>query len=198
MPKWNSEKEMRRIIAAIIYFFLSVLAAMAGDSFFHGTWVGIRNETDVRNYDGVDAFSDVSSSITMNFSEDGYTQTVNVVLTMKLNRKGGDVEGSLKVVAKSTHLGTWDSNEGVLSLSPEKKKKPKVVIETESKDFPGGGLVRSIVASVVKKDILRHITFPSSYKILSQTDNQMTLKDLVVAKRNPRGNKPDRVTFNRK
>ena len=170
---------------------------MAGDGFF-GTWTGNWNETDIRRYQGVDAFSDIDATISMNYKENGYGQTIKLTMTMKLTREDGEVEGYLKVTVNSSHYGDWNVENDVLSIAPEKKKRPKLEVETESQDFPGGGLVRSIVVGIVKKNVLRHITLPSSYKILSMTDNQMILKDLVTQRKPNKGKRPESVTYNRK
>ena len=172
------------------------MATMAGDGFL-GKWSGGWNETDIRKHQDVDAFTDINALVTMDYKDGAYDQAIDLTMTIKLTREDGEVDGYMKVTVKSKHYGAWNVEDCVLSIVPERKKRPKMDIETESQDFPGGGLVQSIVVGIVKKNVLRNITLPTSYTILSMTDNQMVLKDLVTQRKANKGKRPSSMTYDR-
>ena len=167
---------------------LSVLTAYAQTS-IDGTWSYTQKELEKDDKQGAEA--EITMVLTYVFSGNSYNVKIHCVMDL------GFEQGVLSVNADGTHSGTLVRNGDVLTLTPDKRKKPQVDVTTSADNVPGGGLIKTLVVGPFKREITNGLKEEEKLRIISITQNQLVMEDILTEKEIRGGEKAERVTFTR-
>ena len=139
-----------------------------------GTWIAQDSESQSDNTEGVDTDLDMTAIDTITLNADNtYTDALQMDVTIDGSKEGKSVTLTLQVLGSMN--GTWTYKDNILTLTPDKKAKPKVTVKNDN--FPA--LLRMMLVKPLTKETQNALKEVSSYQVLSVTANELTLKDYV-------------------
>ena len=94
--------------------------------------------------------------------------------------------------------GALSRSGDVITLTPDSKKKPSVDIDARVDGVPGGGMIKNMIVSPLKKELVSELKKTESYTIVSVTESSLTLRDIPTKKEQAKGELPETVTFTRR
>lgn len=186
---------MKRILLVFIAA-LAVCSASFAQSSILGTWVLDISESGSQDDEkaSVDMSIDATDIITLSASS---SFTKNMTMTMALNAEGKEDAAGEKVnmtlTVKGSISGTWTYQDGILTLTPDKKAKP--VIEVESDGLPG--VAKAMLSPMIKKEVKAGLTEVDRSEVISITDTELTLKDIPDPKSKDK-TEPETSVYKRK
>ena len=173
----------------LILTFVAILAgALAFAQSLEGTWVGKENLSD--NSDGTDV--DAKATETYIIKGDSYTAKLQVVMDLSAEKDGKEVV--MKITLTGSNAGTWTRKGDVLTFTPDKKSKPKVDVKVEG--IPS--VLASMLTGPIKKELNKTLKEPEQFKIISLTDKELVLEDILTEKERKAGEKVERTTLLKK
>ncbi|MBO4557985.1 MAG: hypothetical protein J5693_05205 [Bacteroidales bacterium] len=188
---------MKRLIVFTVMM-LAVLSAAAQT--INGTWSYTDNAKDKVEEQGARGDIEMTSHVRFRFNGEAFSQKVTAVATIKFKSKdkdGNPEEVDFVIEITCTHSGTLAYDGSTLVLTPAKGQKPKVEVTTNMDDMPGGGIIKTMVVGPVKKSIISELKEVQNYKVLSLTDTELTLQDILTEKQIKKGVKSQTVVLNR-
>lgn len=173
---------MKRLILTVVAVLAGVLAFAQS---LEGTWVGKENLKD--NSDG----ADVTAKATETFIIKGeaYTSKLQVVMDLSAEKEGKKV--TMIITLTGSNTGTWTRKGDVLTFTPDKKSKPKVDVKVEG--IPS--VLASMFAGPIKKELTKALKETDDYKIISLTDKELVLENILTEKEKKAGETVERTTF---
>lgn len=187
---------MKRFIF-LLAAMLACLAAYA-QSDIDGTWFLDKSENQAVSEGSVDGQTDIKASLQYVFDRDRYIATMKAVVTMDLSSKEDDTKANIYVDMTASMTGTLTRSGNVITLVPDPKKKPAVDIDTKINGVPGGGVIKNMIVSPLKKELVSALRKKESYTIVSVTESSLTLRDIPSKKEQAKGESPETVTFRRR
>ena len=171
---------------------LTLVAVLAGVPAFaqslEGTWVGKENLKD--NSDGADVSAKATETYT--FKGETYTAIMQVVMDLSAEKEGKSV--TMKITITGSNTGIWARKGDVLTFTPDKKSKPKVDVKVEG--IPS--VLASMLTGPIKKEITKALKERDDYKIISLTDKELVLENILTEKEKKSGEKVERTTLLKK
>ncbi|MBQ3765691.1 MAG: hypothetical protein II874_03010 [Bacteroidales bacterium] len=176
---------MKRLILTFATLLAGVLAFAQS---LEGTWTGKENLED--NSDG----ADVSATATVSYTIKGesYSTKMLVVMDMSAEAEGGEV--TMKITITGSNAGTWARQGNILTFTPDKRSKPKIDVKVEG--IPS--VLASMLIAPAKRELSKGLKETERYKIISLTDKELVLEDILTEKEIKAGEKADRITFLKK
>ena len=161
---------MKRILLTITAALLC-LAAYA-QAPITGTWVHKDADSCSNSKDGVEAdmAMDFTNTITL---KDDHTYLQSAEATVSVEGRSEDKTVELSMEINGSIDGTWTLADGILTLTPPKKAKPKV--EVKSENFPA--LLRMMLVKPITKEVQNALKAEEKFQVISVTDKELTVKD---------------------
>lgn len=187
---------MKRVIfllAAMLAFF----AAYAQRD-IDGTWFLDKSEKQTVSEGSVDGHTDMKASVQYVFDRDRYNATMKAIVTMDVSSKEKDAQANIYVEVTASMSGALSRSGDVITLTPDSKKKPSVDIDARVDGVPGGGMIKNMIVSPLKKELVSELKKTESYTIVSVTESSLTLRDIPTKKEQAKGELPETVTFTRR
>ena len=190
---------MKKILLLISALLLGFAAfAQAG---LDGTWYCEQKENE--KADSEEATGDISMvlAVTYRFSGNSFSMDMQGRIDMDLSGKdknGKDMNAVFLIQIDGSNSGTMARSGDTITLTPASGQKPKVNVTTDVKGVPGGGLLKAMLVGPLKKEITSSLKETESYKIISLTEKELVLEDILTQKEINKGEKVERVTFTRR
>ena len=176
---------MKRLTLTFAAILVSVLAFAQS---LEGTWVGKMMMDD--NSQGADVVATGTGTYT--FAGSTFTERMVVVMDLSAEKEGTTV--TMKITITGSNAGTWTRKGDVLTLTPDKKAKPKVDVKVEG--IPS--FLAGMLTGPIKKELTKSLKEVDEMKIISLTDRQLVIEDILTEKEKKAGAKVERTTLTRK
>lgn len=192
----NCRVDMKRVI----FLLAAMLACFAAhsQSDIDGTWFLDKSDKQAVSEGTVDGHTDIKASMQYVFDRDRYVATMKAIVTMDLSSKEDGTKANIFVELTASMNGNLSRSGDVITLTPEPKKKPTVDIDAKVDGVPGGGMIKNMIVSPLKKELVSELKRTESYTIVSVTESSLTLRDIPTKKELSKGEKPEIVTFTRR
>ena len=177
--------EMKRLALTIAAILAGVLAFAQS---LEGTWTGKMAMDD--NSQGADVAAKGTGTYT--FAGDTFTEKMLVVIDMSTEKDGKSV--TMKVTITGSNSGTWTRKGDVLTLTPDKKSKPVVDVKVEG--IPS--FLAGMLSGPIKKELNKSLKEVDQMKIISLTDKELVIEDILTEKEKKSGAKVERITLTKK
>lgn len=168
---------------------LSAMTTFAQTS-LDGTWSFTQSEKE--KDDDFEAEITITMDATYVFSGNTFNVDVHCVFDMHF-----DDGGIFTINVVGSHLGTYTKDNDVLTLVPDKRKKPQVDVSTSVDNVVGGGFLKALLVGPFKKEISNEMKEVAKYRVLSISKNELVLEDILTEKEIKAGEKAEIVTFTR-
>lgn len=179
---------MKRLVLISILMLPLVSFAQAG---LDGTWNNTTSETEKNEKQKAE--SEITMSADYTFKGDTYS----IVMHCLVNFTSLEKEASLNIKVTGSHSGTLKREGDRLTLIPDKKKKPEVEVTSSADGLKGGNLVKTLLSGPLKREVSNAMKIPESYRIVSLTDTELVLEDILDPIETKRGETPEIETFTR-
>ena len=173
---------MKRLILTLAAVLAGVLAFAQS---LEGTWVGKETLKD----DSQGADMSAKGTVSYTFRGESYTVKLQVVMDLSAEKEGKKV--TMIVTLTGSNNGSWTRKGDVLTFTPDKKSKPKVDVKVEG--IPS--VLASMLTGPIKKEMTKALKETDSYKIISLTDKELVLEDILTEKEKKSGEKVERTTL---
>ncbi len=177
--------EMKRLILTMAAILASVLAFAQS---LEGTWTGKMAMDD--DSQGADVAATATGTYT--FSGNTFTEKMLVVVDMSAEKDGETVTMVITISGKNN--GTWTRKGDVLTLTPDKKSKPVVDMKVEG--IPS--FLAGMLSAPIKKELNKSLKEVDQMKIISLTDKELVIEDILTEKEKKAGAKVERITLTKK
>lgn len=188
---------MRRLLAtmAALLACVAVFAQVKLD----GTW-HCRTGTDGEKIEqgGVEIQLKTALDVTWTFSGNNYTMSVATSVTMSQAPSANKDAMVINIEATGSGAGKLAAGGGRLTLTPDKKRKPKVEASVDVDNLPGASLARPMIVSATKKELAASLKEVQEYKIISIRQNELTLETIPDESDIKNGVKAERMVLVRK
>jgi len=179
---------MKRRTLSIVLALLMVLPVCAQS--LEGTWSATEdlNEKDASSEAEVKA----TGTTTYIFSADSFKAEMGAVMDMSGKAESGE---AVNVIIKlnGANNGTWSMDGEILTLTPDKKSKPKVTL-----DFEGmPAILANMLSGPIKKEITKALKEAEQYRVVSLTDSELTLESILSDKQVKEGAKAEITVLKR-
>ena len=184
-----------------LFFLLAAMLAcfaVHAQSDIDGTWFLDRSENQTLNEGSMDGNTDIKASVQYVFDRDRYIATMKAIVTMDLSSREDDTKANIYVELTASMTGALTRSGDVITLVPDSKKKPSVDIDAKVDGVPGGGMIKNMIVSPLKKELTSELKKKESYTIVSVTESSLTLRDIPSKKEQAKGEIPETVTFSRR
>lgn len=176
---------------------LAGLALFAQNS-LDGTW--LYRDTESENLRESEFQGDIVTEMTMRLriAADAYTMSLGA--NMSMDYKGKDKNGKVvdavfKVMVNGSNTGTLTRSADLLTLTPPKGSKPQVEVDADAQGIPGGSLMKSMISGPMKKEVGARLKETLRFRILSATETELTLEEILTDKEIKKGEKPERMVL---
>lgn len=176
---------MKRLILTFATLLAGVLAFAQS---LEGTWTGEENMND--NSDG----AEVSASATVSYIIKGETFSTKMTAIMDMSAETEGEEVTMRITITGSNAGTWNRRGDILTFIPDKRSKPKIDVKVEG--IPS--VLASMLIAPAKRELSKGLKETERYKIISLTDKELVLEDILTEKEIKAGEKVDRITFLKK
>ena len=165
-----------------------------------GTWYFEQVESGSTNKEG--ATGDVTMNMTMVFVFSGSSYNISVDLDADMTVSGKDKEGNqvdavMKITAKGSNNGALTQSGDLFTMTPGKDK-VKVEVDADVNGLPGGGLFKTMMTPLLKKEVSAILKEESTFKVLSVTDTELTIQDVLTEKEIAKGEVPETMVLKKK
>ena len=175
-------------------FFLTIIgllmAVLSSAQSLDGTW-----NTDLQFGEQKDS-ANVSVALTLDGHDryviSGNTFKEQVKAVFLINAEKEDKKVSMSATITCKNAGTLARTGDIIVFTPNKGSKPEVSIVTD-KDFPG--LLKTMLVNPMKNEIVRELKKESKFRLVSLTDTEMVLEDILTEKELKKGETPERTTY---
>jgi len=187
--------KMKRILLVCLAALAVCTISFAQNSIL-GTWTLDVSEKDSQDAEqaSVDMAMSATDIITLS-APSSFTR--NIIMTLALEGEGkGEAAGqklTMTLKVKGSITGSWTYQDGILTLTPDKKAKP--VIEVESDGLPG--VAKAMLSPMIKKEVKAGLTEVDRSEVISITDTELTLKDIPDPKSKDK-TEPETSVYKRK
>ena len=175
-------KKLLLILAAVLACTLAFAQSL------EGTWTGIEKMDDASS----DADYDATAITSYTLKGESYTANLRMDVDISAEKEGKSL--TMKITVTGSNSGTWTCVGDNLSFTPGKGSKPK--IDVKVKGIPSA--FASMFVAPIKKELSKALKDPEQYKIISLTDKELVLEDILTAKEIKAGEKAERVTLTKK
>lgn len=184
----------------LIFLLAAMLACFAAcaQSDIDGTWFLDKSENQDVSEGTVNGQTDVKATVQYVFDKDRYIATMKAVVTMDISSKEDDTKANINVEVTASMTGALSRSGDVITLVPDSKKKPSVDIDAKVDGVPGGGMIKNMIVSPLKKELVSELRKKESYTIVSVTGSSLTLRHIPGKKEQAKGVSPEAVTFRRR
>ena len=155
----------------IIFTFLLAAVIGASAQSLSGTWVARIMESESDQSEKVSTDLKMTGRDKINFSESTFTRIVSCTVTIKASSRDTSLVFTIKVNGSAS--GTWKREGENLTLTPDKKAKPSLSVE--SKDCPA--LVKALIIGPLKSELKEALKEVDEMKIISYDENTFTVID---------------------
>ena len=165
----------------------------------NGTWY--YEETKSKSMEDAEGGGTVTMAVTYQFADDTFSMTMAARLKMDLKSKdanGAPTDAAFLIAFSGSVDGTLVRQGSLLTLTPAKGKTPQVDVDFDAQGVPGGGLMKSMVAGPVKKQLNAELKEVRRYRILSLSETELTLEEVLAEKEIKKGEKPEKMVFKHK
>ena len=187
---------MKRLVLFILAAILSLPSL--SQSKIEGKWK--LTETDKQTIGDNDSsgIADIKTTLTYTFAGDRFECTIEAVTDMSFAVKddqaaNSDIVVLLDITASCGGSCTLEGD--LLTLTPDKKKKPKVDVDATITGIAGGSMIKNMLAAPLKKALVAELKEVQQYKVLSVTDKSLTLLKVVSGKDNSEKAKVEPITL---
>ena len=189
---------MKRFVFSIIIVFLSIVSYAQTN--LDGTW--FCSDSQSETVDKEQGQGDLKAVMyqTYRFKGNAFEAESQAKITMDISAESTDGEKAdvvFRIDVTGSNSGTLEFKDGILTLTPDKKK-PKVTVDADVEGIPGGGLLKSMVANPLKKELTNELKKVEKYKVLSLTATELTLQEILTEKEIKKGDKAETLVFTRK
>ena len=184
----------------LFFLLAAMLACFAAyaQSNIDGKWFLDQTEKETMSEGDVDGQSDIKASMLYDFKGERYDATMKAIVTMDVSSKEKDAKATIYVEVTASMSGALLRDGDVITLVPDSKKKPTVDVDAKVDGVPGGGMIKNMIVSPLKKELTSELKKKESYTIVSVTESSLTLRDIPTKKEQAKGELPDTVTFKRR
>ena len=176
---------MKRFLLTVAAVLASVLAFAQS---LEGTWTGKDKMDD--SSEG----ADVSATATVSYTLKGESYSTKMLLVMDLSAEKEGEKVTMKITITGSHAGTWNRQGDILTFTPDKKAKPKIDVKVEG--IPS--FLASMLVAPAKREVSKALKETERYKVVSLTDKELVLEDILTEKEIKAGEKADRITLTKK
>lgn len=193
---------MKRLI--LIAAGLLIGLAVSAQTSLNGTWIheDAKDVTETpEGGEGGKMRMQYDAVVTFRFNGAGYSMRMTLSMDMDLSgndKKGKPVNAVFSVKATGDVDGTMVRKGDRLTLTPDKGTKPRIEVEVDAKDVPGGGLMKSMLTGPMKKELASDLKKVQEYRIVSLTASELTLEEVLSDKDLKKGEEPETMVFRRK
>ena len=195
--KIENMKKIALIITALLIGFMAF--AQAG---LDGTWYYEESQSEQKDAEGGGSGDlKMVMSVTYTFSGSTYKLGMQARADMDLSgtdKNGKEVNAVFMINIDGSHYGALSRQGDIIKLVPSTKEKPKVEVTTDVQGVPGGGLLKTMLVSPLKKEINSGLKETESYKVISVTETELVLGEILTDKEISKGKAPEQITFKRK
>ena len=156
-----------------------------------GTWYAEDAHEGSSSEEGVNVDMSVTAYDEISFSTSTFQRKFSSVMLMDAVKDGKKVPLSLTV--KGSMKGTWSLSDGILTITPDKKAKPDLDVETEG--FPG--VVKAMLVGMMKKEVKDALVSEERYEVLSLSDTELKIKNIPDPK-SKNQEAPEETVYKRK
>lgn len=183
-----------------IFLLAAMLACFASyaQSTIDGTWFLDKSEKQTVSEGTVDGQTDMKASVQYVFDRDRYIATMKAIVNMDVSSREDDTKANIYVEVTASMTGNLSRSGDVITLVPDSKKKPSVDIDAKVDGVPGGGMIKNMIVSPLKKELTSELKKKEAYTIVSVTESSLTLRDIPSKKEQAKGELPETVTFSRR
>ena len=168
-----------------------LLASIAFAQSLNGTWVATQAMDQQKDSANVSMKVALEDYITFTIEGLSCTSMEKVILVINASDDKNDLNMGATITVNAP--GTLVRDGDILTITPAKKPKPEVKVEVQN--IPG--IMKALLVNPIKKEIEKSLKEPSKYRIISLTDSEMVLEDILTEKEIKKGDKPEKTTFTR-
>ncbi|MCH5173607.1 MAG: hypothetical protein J1D85_05310 [Bacteroidales bacterium] len=182
--------------------FVSILMGIAlfAQGSIDGTWIFSETENKAFDESGGNGKLNYINTMTFKFSGDGYTMKVSTSVQMDLNGEGKDgtpVNAVFNIKVSGSNGGKFSRDGNRLTLTPAKGSKPQVDVDADVQGVPGGSLMKSMISGPIKKEFNEELKRVQNFRIVSLSQTELTLEDILTEKEIKKGEKPETMVLTR-
>ena len=160
---------MKRFFLLCILLLAAVSGAYAQSLI--GTWSARIMESDTDQSEEVRTDMKITGRDNLTFTENNYTRNMSCKVTVTAQSKGESLDMIIRV--KGAVSGTWKLQGKTLTLTPDKKARPVLTVDTEN--CPG--IVQALIIGPVKKELKEALKEKEELEMTSFTDTEFTVVD---------------------
>ena len=157
-----------------------------------GTWTASQSFNEKRDTADVSMKISLEGSETFIISGSSFTSIEKAIVNIAAAHEGEDMTMGATVTGKIS--GTVTREGDVLTFTPAKKAKPEITVETEN--IPG--ILKAMLITPIKSEMNKSLKETDRARIISLSDNEMVLEEILTEKEIKKGTKPERTTFKKK
>ena len=180
---------MKKLFVLITVALMS-LTSVAQNSII-GTWYAEESEKDSTSSEGVNVDMSMNATDEISFSSSTFQRKFACAILMDAEKDGKRVPLSLTV--KGSMKGTWSLADGILTITPDKKAKPELDVESEG--FPG--VVKAMVVGMLKKEVKNALVGEEKYEVVSLSATELKIKNIPDPK-SKNQEAPEETVYKRK
>ena len=184
----------------LVLFFMAAILSLASQAQpnIEGKWKLTETEKQKIGEKDEGGIADIKTTLTYTFAGGRFECTIEAVTDMSFAVKddqaaNSDIVVLLDITASSGGSYTLESD--LLTLVPDKKKKPKVDVDANITGIAGGSMIKNMLAAPLKKALVAKLKEVQQYKVLSVTDKSLTLLKVVSGKDNTEKAKVEPITL---
>lgn len=184
----------------LVLFCVAALMSLTSpaQSGIDGKWFLTENEKQTIGDKGEAGVADIKTTLAYTFAGDRYECTIKSVTDMSMAIESGQDNQSdvvIHLVLTASCAGSCILEGDLLTLTPDKKKKPEVEVDATITGIAGGGMLKNMLAAPLKKALVAELKQVRHYRVLSVGGNSLTLQKIVPGKENPEGTKVETITL---
>ena len=176
------EKIMKRtLLSAVLSLFAALFAigASAQEASLLGTWHTHFSGKEADEEEGHNYKMGLTARETLTMNEGTFLRKITIKVTINAVPKKGGSATETKLTVRGSIPGTWTRNGNSLTLTPSKDVSPDISIDTEYFN----GFLKPLVLAIVKRETKSELRQVDKKTILSLTDQELVVKDVVRRKR---------------
>ena len=166
-----------------------LVAALTFAQSLDGVWTATETMDEKKDTAGVSMTIAITGYVTMVIQGTSGSATQKAVLTITATKDGEKAKMGATITGKVP--GTYTREGDVLVFTPAKKSKPEVNVQTD--DLPG--VLKLLLVTPLKSEMTKALKETDRSRIISVTANEMVLEEILTEKEIRKGQKPERITF---
>lgn len=183
---------MKRIITALAILLVSIGGFAQDSSDLAGTWTANISEKEAESNDDADVEMGLEATDNLTFTGNNYSEKTVFVMTIAGTSKKTSENVNMKLTVTGAIKGSWTLDGNVLTLTPDKKSKP--VIDVQTSELPG--MLKTLLVGPIKKELKSAIMEVSRYEVLSASATELVVKEIPDPKdKKASTEEPETVTY---